>query len=71
MKNYDIDHWQGWLIITCNTTGNTAPVKLLDTETGRNITRKQFNAGVEKYGYDKACQVFMRLAANPSPPYYI
>lgn len=70
MKNYDIDHWQGWLVITCNTTGNTAPVKLLDNETGRNITRKQFNDGVKKYGYDKACQAFIKLAALPAKQCY-
>lgn len=63
-QNYIAEYYKGWLIITDKASNKTSPVQLLSTETGRNITKKQFNDSVKKFGLDKACESFQRLAAT-------
>lgn len=64
-QNYMAEFYKGWLIITEKATNKPFLVQLMDSATGRNITRKQFNDGVKMFGLDKACQSFKRLAADP------
>ena len=68
--NHTAEFYSGWLIITDNATRQTYPVQMRDTETGRNITRKQFNDAVKGYGLDRACQTFRKLYARPSTQCY-
>ena len=62
--NYTAETHSGWLIITDAATSKPELVKLQDTKTGRNITRQQFNKAVKIAGFDKACRVFLKLAAK-------
>lgn len=61
---YTAEFHSGWLLITENASAEVYPVQLLDTKTGRNITRRQFVEAVKGFGLDKACQTFRKLAAN-------
>ena len=62
--NFDIDYYKGWLVIYDKLIKKNYPVKLKDTKTNRNITRKQFKQAVDKYGFDKACNSFKKLYAK-------
>ena len=62
--NYETDYYNGWLIVKDKSINKSYPVKLINNETKRNITRKQFKESVEKYGFDKACNSFKKLYAD-------
>ena len=69
-QSFTAEYWSGWLIITDKASHKTYSVQLRDTDTGRNITRQQFNSAIKTHGADHACQTFCKLYALPSTPCY-
>lgn len=69
-QSFTAEYWSGWLIITDKASHTTYPVQLRDTDTGRNITRQQFNSAIKTHGADRACRTFCKLYALPSTPCY-
>ena len=60
---YDTDYHSGILVITVKANGSMHCVQLRNSK-GRNITQTQFMAGVKSHGFERACQTFIKLAAN-------
>tara|TARA_R110000764_G_scaffold86846_1_gene167662 strand:- start:608 stop:817 length:210 start_codon:yes stop_codon:yes gene_type:complete len=60
---YDTDYHAGILVITDKANGSEHCVQLRN-KNSRNITQAQFKASVKFYGFDRACQTFIKLAAN-------
>ena len=52
----------GFLFITEKDTGKDYPVRLTNTR-GQCITRGQFSGSCATHGFEKACEVFKKLAA--------
>jgi hypothetical protein len=61
---YEID-WHGNAAIITDRTKPNEPkiVQLKCTETGKDITRKQFREGVEATDFNRTCRVFYKLGA--------
>ena len=58
-----IEYEGGWLFITEKETGRDYPVRLLNNR-GQCITRGQFQDAASKFGIDRACATFKKLAAK-------
>ena len=63
---YEVDYHAGWLVITDKENSRNECVKLTNNK-GRNITLSQFKSSVKTGGIDKACTVFLKLAATYKP----
>jgi hypothetical protein len=57
-----IEYAGGWLFITEKETGRDFPVRLLNTR-GQCVTRGQFQDAARKFGVDRTCATFKKLAA--------
>tara|TARA_R110002153_G_scaffold114677_1_gene257571 strand:+ start:446 stop:655 length:210 start_codon:yes stop_codon:yes gene_type:complete len=60
---YDTDYHAGYLVITDKANGAEHCVQLRNNN-GRNITQAQFKSSIASHGFDRACQTFIKLAAN-------
>lgn len=61
--HYSADFEGGFLFITDKATGSETMTRL-NNERGQNITRGQFTASCKTHSFDKACEVFRKLAAD-------
>ena len=59
---FEVDYHNGWLVITDKANNQNKCVQLTNQQ-GRNITFNQFKSSVKSHGIDKACAVFLKLAA--------
>ena len=57
-ENYEVDFWQGVCIITDKNTNELHKIKFKG-----NKTSQQFHSCMNTHGLNKACQVFIKLAA--------
>jgi len=65
-ENFEVDYYKGWLVIHDTATKQNECVQLKNDK-GRNITLNQFKSGVKTHGVDRACRVFLKLAATCKP----
>ena len=65
-ERFEVDYHAGWLIITDKEKNRNECVQLTNNK-GRNITLSQFKSSVKTGGIDKACTVFLKLAATHKP----
>jgi len=62
-ENYEVDFYQGWLLIEDISEGKVYAVGLKN-ERGQSIVVGQFKDAVAKFGLDKSCTTFKKLAAT-------
>lgn len=62
-SRYSAEFESGFLFITDKATGSETMTRLNNTR-GQNTTRGQFAASCKTHNFDKACEVFRKLAAN-------
>lgn len=60
---YSAEFEGGFLFITDKATGSETMTRL-NNPRGQNITRGQFAASSKTHNFDKACEVFRKLAAS-------
>ena len=65
-ERFEVDYHAGWLVITDKENKRNECVQLTNNK-GRNITLSQFKSSVKSSGIDKACSVFLKLAATHKP----
>lgn len=65
-ERFEVDYHAGWLVITDKGNNRSECVQLTNSK-GRNITLSQFKGSVKSSGIDKACSVFLKLAATHKP----
>lgn len=60
---HEVEYASGWLLITDRRTGRVSPVRLVSSA-GKCITRGQFSEAARKFGIDRTCETFKKLAAK-------
>ena len=65
-ERFEVDYHAGWLVITDKENKRSECIQLKNNN-GRNITLSQFKSSVKSSGIDKACSVFLKLAATHKP----
>jgi len=65
-ERFEVDYHAGWLVITDKENNRNECIQLKNNN-GRNITMSQFKSSVKSSGIDKACSVFLKLAAAHKP----
>jgi len=65
-ERFEVDYHAGWLVITDKENKRNECIQLKNNN-GRNITLSQFKSSVKSSGIDKACSVFLKLAATQKP----
>ena len=65
-ERFEVDYHAGWLVITDKENNRNECIQLKNNN-GRNITMSQFKSSVKSSGIDKACSVFLKLAAKHKP----